>query len=192
MRLALLRSQTDERLVALARQGHPRAFEAIVRRYRRQLLPACRRIVPEALASEVLERALGDAWIRVRREEVGELRAWLLGIVRETVLRASGHALVDAVHSRSFADADRRVVVHETLATLARLPERQRATLLRSAERCDSLEALRRARLEGARAVASSLPLRWLGSGGGEPRIAELVYATDGSWRTGKLTERAT
>lgn len=31
--LVLLRSQSDERLVALAREGHERAFEAIVKRY---------------------------------------------------------------------------------------------------------------------------------------------------------------
>jgi hypothetical protein len=33
-----LRSQSDERLVALARAGHERAFVAIVERYRRELL----------------------------------------------------------------------------------------------------------------------------------------------------------
>jgi hypothetical protein len=39
----LLRTQTDERLVALAAAGHERAFEAIVERYRRPLLRHCRR-----------------------------------------------------------------------------------------------------------------------------------------------------
>jgi hypothetical protein len=33
----VLRAQTDRRLVGLARDGHDRAFEAIVERYRRPL-----------------------------------------------------------------------------------------------------------------------------------------------------------
>ena len=53
----LLRTQSDERLVALARAGHDRAFEAIVERYRRPLLRACRRILPEARAEDALQQA---------------------------------------------------------------------------------------------------------------------------------------
>ena len=54
----LLRTQSDARLVALARTGHDRAFEAIVERYRRPLLRACRRILPEARAEDALQQAL--------------------------------------------------------------------------------------------------------------------------------------
>jgi hypothetical protein len=39
--LALLHSQSDERLLGLAREGHERAFEAIVERYRKPLHRAC-------------------------------------------------------------------------------------------------------------------------------------------------------
>ena len=39
----LLRTQSDERLVELARGGHERAFEAMVERYRGPLLRAARR-----------------------------------------------------------------------------------------------------------------------------------------------------
>jgi hypothetical protein len=53
--LALLRAQTDERLVELARAGHERAFEAIVERYRKPLLAArgacCRRRGPRTRCS---------------------------------------------------------------------------------------------------------------------------------------------
>jgi hypothetical protein len=48
--LTLLRTQSDERLIALARAGHERAFEAIVERYRRPLLRHARRLVSEARA----------------------------------------------------------------------------------------------------------------------------------------------
>ena len=95
MSLVLLRSQSDDRLVALARQGHERAFEAIVRRYRRPLHSACRRMVPDALAEDVLQQALVSAWAALRRgDDVRDLRAWLFRIVRNTAvstLRRSGH-----------------------------------------------------------------------------------------------------
>ena len=100
----LLRSQSDERLVALARQGHERAFEAIVRQYRRPLLATCRRMVSDALAEDVLQQALVSAWTGLRRgDDVRDLRAWLFRIVRNTAvstLRRSGHdppTLLDAL-----------------------------------------------------------------------------------------------
>ena len=46
----LLRTQTDERLVALTRAGHERAFAAIVERYRRPLVAFARRIAPDSRA----------------------------------------------------------------------------------------------------------------------------------------------
>ena len=45
---AVLRGQSDERLVDLTRAGNERAFEAIVERYRRPLLRYCARILPPA------------------------------------------------------------------------------------------------------------------------------------------------
>ncbi len=134
MRLVLLCSQTDERLVALARQGHGRAFEAIVRRYRRPLL--------EAHAESVVDDALGVARGRLRRgEDVRDLRAWLCAIVRNTAARA----LFDALALDE--------VARETVATVARLPPRQRDTLLRKAAH----DELGVPRFQGARAVASAL-----------------------------------
>jgi hypothetical protein len=134
MRLVLLCSQTDERLVALARLGHERAFEAIARRYRPPLL--------EAHAEAVVDEALGLARTRLRRgEHVEELRAWLCAIVRAV----AGRALFDALA----ADP----VARETVVTVARLPVRQRETLLRIAMR----DELGIPRFQGARAIASVL-----------------------------------
>src|ERR687894_638898 len=85
----LLRTQSDARLVALASVGHDRAFEAIVERYRRPLLRACRLILPEARAEDALQLALVSAWTALRRgDEVRELRPWLYRIVRNTALNA--------------------------------------------------------------------------------------------------------
>jgi DNA-directed RNA polymerase specialized sigma24 family protein len=87
--IALLRTQSDARLVALAAGGHERAFEAIVERYRRQLLRHARRHLPEARAEDALQQAFVSAWTALRRgDEVRELRPWLHRIVHNAALNA--------------------------------------------------------------------------------------------------------
>jgi RNA polymerase sigma factor (sigma-70 family) len=138
----LLRTQTDERLVALAAAGHERAFEAIVERYRRPLLRHCRRYLPEARAEDALQQALVSAWSALRRgDEVHALRPWLHRIVHNTslnALRAAGYdyeQLRDTLHGGGGPAelAERSAVVRQTLAGLAALPERQREALLQIA-----------------------------------------------------------
>src|SRR5215218_9524820 len=138
----LLRTQTDERLVALAAAGHERAFEAIVERYRRPLLRHCRRYLPEARAEDALQQALVSAWSALRRgDEVHVLRPWLHRIVHNTslnALRAAGYdyeQLRDTLHGDGGPAelAERSAVVRQTLAGLAALPERQRQALLQIA-----------------------------------------------------------
>src|SRR5215204_6573226 len=138
----LLRTQTDERLVALAAAGHERAFEAIVERYRRPLLRHCRRYLPEARAEDALQQALVSAWSALRRgDEVRALRPWLHRIVHNAslnALRAAGYdyeQLRDTLHGDGGPAelAERSAVVRQTLAGLAALPERQRQALLQIA-----------------------------------------------------------
>jgi len=138
----LLLTQSDARLVALARTGHDRAFEAIVERYRRPLLRACLRILPEARAEDALQQALVAAWTALRRgDEVDELRPWLYRIARNTALnqlRIAGYDLEELVDTLGAAsdpeeEVARRAVVRQTLAAVAALPERQRDALLRTA-----------------------------------------------------------
>src|SRR5829696_6428340 len=138
----LLRTQTDERLVALAAAGHERAFEAIVERYRRPLLRHCRRYLPEARAEDALQQALVSAWSALRRgDEVRALRPWLYRIVHNAslnALRAAGYdyeQLRDTLHGDGGPAelAERSAVVRQTLAGLAALPERQRQALLQIA-----------------------------------------------------------
>src|SRR3954452_20567183 len=149
----LLRTQTDKRLVALARAGHDRAFEAIVERYRRPLLRACRRILPEARAEDALQQALGAALRGLQRGgDVRELRPWLYRIARNTALnqlRVAGYDLDELMDSLSAADDPeeevlRRAVVRETLAAVAALPDRQREALLRTAVNGDGQEEVAR------------------------------------------------
>jgi RNA polymerase sigma factor (sigma-70 family) len=138
----LLRTQSDERLVALARAGHERAFEAIVERYRKPLLRACRRILPEARAEDALQHTLVAAWRGLERgDEVRELRPWLYRIARNTSLnqlRVAGYDLDELMETLTAVDDPeeevlRRAVVRQTLAAVAALPDRQREALLRTA-----------------------------------------------------------
>ena len=137
--VVLLRTQSDERLVTLARDGSEAAFEAIVDRYRKPLLRACRRVLPEARAEDALQHTLLAAWKGLQRgDEVRELRPWLYRIAHNTSLnqlRMSGYDFDELQESLRITDAaedelERRAVVRQTLAGLANLPERQRAALL--------------------------------------------------------------
>src|SRR3954449_12076335 len=138
----LLRTQSDERLVVLARAGHERAFEAIVERYRGALLRASRRYLPEARAEDALQQAFISAWSALQRgDEVRDLRAWLYRIVHNTALnqlRVAGYdyaELDDALRGSEAPqeEMERRAVMRQTLTGLAALPDRQREALLRVA-----------------------------------------------------------
>jgi RNA polymerase sigma factor (sigma-70 family) len=140
--LAFLRTQSDDRLVALARGGHERAFEAMVERHRRALLSHARRLLPEARAEDALQQALLAAWTALQRgDDVRDLRAWLHRILHNTALnalRVSGYDHEDLREALSLADApqeelERRMVMRRTLAGVAALPDRQREALLRTA-----------------------------------------------------------
>ncbi len=140
--VTLLRTQSDERLVALAAGGHERAFEAIVERYRRTLLRHARRYLPEARAEDALQQAFLAAWTALRRgDDVRELRPWLHRIVHNTALNARRAVGYDYDELRETLEgsggpaelAERRAVVRGTLAGLAALPDRQRDALLRIA-----------------------------------------------------------
>src|SRR3954471_13677504 len=149
----LLRTQSDERLVALARAGHERAFEAIVERYRSALLRASRRYLPEARAEDALQQAFISAWSGLQRgDEVRDLRGWLYRIVHNTALnqlRVSGYDYAELDDALRGSDApsevmERRTVMRQTLAGLVALPDRQRDALLRVAVEGRSQEEVAR------------------------------------------------
>src|SRR5690349_20534500 len=149
----LLRTQSDERLVALARDGHERAFDAIVERYRGALLRSAQRYLAEAHAEDALQQAYLAAWSALRRgDEVRDLRAWLYRIVHNTALnqlRVSGYEyaeLDDALRGTEAPqeEMERRAVVRQTLTGLAALPGRLREALLRIAVEGRSQEEVAR------------------------------------------------
>jgi RNA polymerase sigma factor (sigma-70 family) len=195
--VALLRTQSDDRLVGLAATGHERAFEAIVERYRRQLLRHARRYLPETRAEDAVQQALVSAWTALRRgDEVRELRPWLHRIVHNTALnalRAPGYDYDELRASLQGSGgpaelAERSALVRGTLAGLAALPERQREALLQIAVEGRSQDevaeqlglsqgAVRqlvhraRAALRAAATAVVPLPLAaWLATAGGAGR----------------------
>ncbi|MGH2913112.1 MAG: sigma-70 family RNA polymerase sigma factor, partial [Solirubrobacteraceae bacterium] len=139
----LLLTQSDASLVAFARSGHERAFEALVQRYRRPLHNYCRRLLlSNERAEDALQQALLQAWLALRAgTEVNDVRPWLYRIVHNAAvntLRVSGYDYCKLSESLSGAgapheDLDRRIAVREALAGLAALPEMQREALLRTA-----------------------------------------------------------
>src|SRR2546428_5922958 len=89
--IRLLAGQSDERLLALVRDGHERAFEALVYRYHRPLLRYLRRAVgvSDSPAEDVVQQALLQAWLAlVRGTEVRDLKPWLYRIAHNTAVNA--------------------------------------------------------------------------------------------------------
>src|SRR5215212_1257235 len=140
---AILRAQTDERLIELARERHERAFEALVERYRKPLHRHVRKLLPEARAEDAVQQAFINAWTALQRGvEVREPRPWLYRIAQNAALnalRVHGYEYDELQESlRSHAagpedDHERRWVMRRTLAGLAALPASQREALLRTA-----------------------------------------------------------
>lgn len=137
----LMRSQTDERLVALARLGHERAFTLIVERYRRELLGYARRL-DDQRAEDLVQQSFLSAFAALQAgTEVRHLRGWLFQILRNLATRPAGPATLSLESSAGTCGAtesahdaaERRLLAVEALAALAELPARQHDALIRSA-----------------------------------------------------------
>jgi RNA polymerase sigma factor (sigma-70 family) len=132
----LLRSQSDERLLGLARAGDDRAFATIVERYRPELLILARRLNSDGRAEDVLQQAFLSAFVSLRSgTEVGHLRGWLYQIVRNaaTKLRPPHDLPLDdvVVSGEPLEDiVQRRARALSAVTELSRLPERQRDALV--------------------------------------------------------------
>src|SRR3954447_22235419 len=137
---SLLRLQTDERLVALAREGHERAFEAIVERYRVVLERYATRLVGPSRGEDAVQQAFVNAhtYLIGHPEKAIELRPWLYRIVHNAALntlRASrDEQPFDEISERGAPMGDdvfeRREQLREALEALAALPANQRDAIL--------------------------------------------------------------
>lgn len=147
----LLRVQTDDRLVALTRDGNEVAFAAIVDRYRPALERYAERLVGRSRAEDAVQQAFVNAHRAMLRDDREiALKAWLYRITHNAalnLLRGSVDVveLDDATFGPSATsmaangEIEDVVLLHarlrETLDAIARLPAPQRdAILLREME----------------------------------------------------------
>jgi RNA polymerase sigma factor (sigma-70 family) len=140
--LRCLHTQSDAQLANLAGEGHERAFEALVRRYRKPLLAYCRRSSPADISAEdILQQALLQAWIAIRTGiEVRDPRAWLYRIVHNVAISSQRRPRVipvdlpdAAVTDGADHQAEQRMAAREALERLASLPKMQREVMVGTA-----------------------------------------------------------
>ena len=188
----LLRTQTDERLAALARLGHQRAFETIVERYRMPLQVYAQRINSNRAEDLVQQTFLAALSALQAGTEVRHLRGWLYEILRNLAWRESGTwpamaELDDSAPATESAAtvAERRMLAVDALTQVSKLPERQHQALIQTAVQGRSRvevaasmgvsegsvrQLVHRARATVRSAVTAITPfpvIRWLAGGGG-------------------------
>ena len=90
-RTPLLRLQADERLVAMIREGHDRAFEVLFNRYQSRLLAFCRHLVHSPQdAEDVLQEVFAAAHAAMLADNRPiNTRPWLYRIARSSSRRCT-------------------------------------------------------------------------------------------------------
>jgi RNA polymerase sigma factor (sigma-70 family) len=144
--IRLLATQSDQRLVALAREGHERAFETLVHRYRRPLLRYARRMrLSEARAEDVLQQAFMQSWIALSGgASVNDVRSWLYRIVHNVAVNTmrgpAGEAhgeLTQAVQDRAglaaVSNLEQTLAMRDALSDVAALPRMQQQAIFLTA-----------------------------------------------------------
>lgn len=137
---ALLRGQSDERLVGLVREGREPAFAEIVRRYRAPLVAFATAYAPPDRAEDVVQESLLRAWDAIRTSGAAiRLRPWLYTIVRNRALNARRDARFHEQIPDDFDGAPQppevvltREELSAAMAAVQALPEAQRAALVQS------------------------------------------------------------
>jgi RNA polymerase sigma factor (sigma-70 family) len=139
---ALLRLQSDERLIALTRRGQHAAFETLFSRYQSRLLSFCRHMLASREdAEDVLQEVFAAAFNAVLADEREiNVRPWLYRIARNRSLNHLRRASATGVDSMDVHFADnglstgdrvlRRESFRELIADVHELPETQRTALL--------------------------------------------------------------
>jgi RNA polymerase sigma factor (sigma-70 family) len=139
---ALLRLQSDERLIALTRRGQHAAFEVLCARYQSRLLSFCRHMLASREdAEDVLQEVFAAAFNAVLADQRDiNVRPWLYRIARNRSLNHLRRASAIGVDSMDIHFADggistgdkvlRRESFRELIADVHQLPETQRTALL--------------------------------------------------------------
>ena len=141
-RTPILRLQTDERLVALMREGHDRAFEVLFNRYQSRLLAFCRHLVGSPQdAEDVLQEVFTAAHAAILADSRPiNARPWLYRIARNRCLNHLRKPTADGVDSMdvhphengtsTLERVQRREELRAIVADVQELPETQRTALV--------------------------------------------------------------
>jgi len=133
-----LRTQADQRLVTLVREGYEAAFDEIVRRYGKPLGRYAGAIVGSR-AEDVTQDAFSKALLALRRDDAEiDLRPWLYRIVRNTALNdlrdrpAAAEELAETIAGgRNPAEEfEQREELADLMKRLRALPESQRTAIV--------------------------------------------------------------
>ena len=139
---ALMRLQSDERLIALIRRGQHAAFEVLFARYRARLLAFCRHMLGSREdAEDVLQEVFAAAFNAILADERPiNVRPWLYRIARNRSLNHLRRASAIGVDSMDIHFADnglstaekvmRRESFRQLIDDVGRLAETQRTALL--------------------------------------------------------------
>jgi RNA polymerase sigma factor (sigma-70 family) len=141
-RSALLRLQSDERLIAVVRRGNPAGFEVLVSRYQSRLLAFCRHLLGSREdAEDVLQEVLAAAFNAILADDRPiNVRPWLYRIARNRCLnhlrriQAVGIDSMDvhlSDHGASTADKVHKLEEFRMLVgDIHELPETQKTALV--------------------------------------------------------------
>ncbi len=139
---ALLRLQSDERLIALIRRGQHAAFETLFSRYQSRLLAFCRHMLgSKEDAEDVLQEVFAAAFNAILADEREiNVRPWLYRIARNRSLNhlrkasAIGVDSMDVHYAEGGLSTAEKVMKRESFRQLIgdvqQLPETQRTALL--------------------------------------------------------------
>ena len=141
-RSPVLKLQGDEKLVALIREGHARAFEVLFDRYQSRLLAFCQHMVG---SREDAEDVLQEVFIAAHKAMLADTRhinarPWLYRIARNRCLNHLRRPVPEGVDSMdihphengttTFERVENREEFRRLLADVKHLPETQRTALL--------------------------------------------------------------
>jgi RNA polymerase sigma factor (sigma-70 family) len=140
-RSRLLALETDDRLVALTRQGHEAAFEVMVERYEKRMLVFCRNLVrSNEDARDMVQDVFASAHRAMLQDERPiHVKAWLYRIARNrclNYLRRPQPIGVDSIDDFDAATASAaetagaREDLQELVGDVQSLPETQRTALV--------------------------------------------------------------
>ena len=138
----MLRLQPDEKLVALMREGHDRAFEVLFNRYQPRLLAFCRHLVGSPQdAEDVLQEVFAAAHAAILADSRPiNARPWLYRIARNRCLNHLRKPTADGVDSMdvhvhengtsTLERVQRREELRAIVSDVHELPETQRTALV--------------------------------------------------------------